>query len=192
MSEKYFFPKSKLYKEFLLSPLDCLLINKQMMNGYKLVLENDPEIQQYLKIQKRKLKKIKKQKNPFIKREISLKDKENLANSIRFLPEEQLKGIKNVIDLKKESENKDGFYELDISKLSDENIRKLEDYVKSCKRSTKTFIPARFKKKEVELNEVKNDSDKKEKIENIAENNIDNDIENNNLNKIENNERVMG
>ena len=75
-------------------------INKLMAYGYKLVDETDKDIQQYLKqkrIQERKLRK--KFQTP---KQIVI-DKKKLTEKIRHLPEDQLKGIINLIDIKKEA-----------------------------------------------------------------------------------------
>ena len=94
------------------------------------------------------------------------KDKMSLANFIRCLPEDQLKGIINLLDKESEVEKKKGFYELDIEKLSDHKLRELEKYVKSCMKSSKNFIPLRYQD---EFNQKKKFEKEKNK-----ENSIDN------------------
>ena len=75
------------------------------------------------------------------------------------MPEEQLKGILNLIDKKNEAVEKDGFFELDVDKLSEERLRELEKYVRSCLKSSGNLIPTRYQ-----------DEFKKNKKENIEEN----------------------
>ena len=73
------------------------------------------------------------------------------------MPEEQLKGILNLIDKKKEAVEKEGFFELDIDALSETRLRELEKYVRSCLKSSGNLIPTRyqdeFKKIKKEHNE---------------------------------------
>ena len=110
------------------------------------------------------------------------KDKMALANYIRCLPEDQLKGIINLLDKDSEVEKKKGYYELDIEKLSDHKLRELEKYVKSCMKSSKNFIPLRYQD---EFNQKKKFEKEKNK-----ENSIDNsNNKQNNINEEKQNEK---
>ncbi len=110
------------------------------------------------------------------------KDKMALANYIRCLPEDQLKGIINLLDKNSEVEIKKGYYELDIEKLSDHKLRELEKYVKSCMKSSKNFIPLRYQD---EFNQKKKFEKEKNK-----ENSIDNsNNKQNNINEEKQNEK---
>ena len=116
-------------------------INKLMAYGYKLVDETDKDIQQYLKqkrIQERKLRK--KFQTP---KQIVI-DKKKLTEKIRHLPEDQLKGIINLIDIKKEAVEYNEFYEIDIETLSHERLVELQKYVRSCFKSAGDSIPVRY------------------------------------------------
>ena len=133
-------------------------INKLLSYGYKIVDESDKDIQQFIKQKRDKEKKIKKKKlHPFHTKQIPAIDKKKLSDNIRCLPEEQLKGILNLIDIKTEAIEKKGFFELDIDKLKDERLRELEKYVRSCLKSSGNLIPTRyqdeFKKNKKENNE---------------------------------------
>ena len=140
---------------FHLTPAEITKINKLIPNGYKIVDETDKDIQQYLRHKRIQEKKLKKKKCPSTKQVII--DKKKLTENIRHLPEEQLKGILNIIDLKKEAIEQEGFYELDIESLNQERLLELQKYVKSCLKSTGYSIPARyleeFKKNKNDLKE---------------------------------------
>ena len=117
-------------------------INKLMSYGYKIVDETDKDIQIFLKkkrIQERKLKKKK-----FTSPKQIIIDKKKLTEKIRHLPEDQLKGIINLIDTKKEAVEHNEFYEIDIETLSHERLIELQKYVKSCNKSAGNSIPARY------------------------------------------------
>ena len=133
-------------------------INKKLSYGYKIVDESDKDIQQFIKQKRQPEKKNKKKKlHPFHTKQIPAIDKKRLSDNIRCLPEEQLKGILNLIDIKTEAIEKKGFFELDIDKLKDERLRELEKYVRSCLKSSGNLIPTRyqdeFKKNKKENNE---------------------------------------
>jgi len=143
---------------FYLSLPDIYNINKLLSYGYKIVDETDKDIQQYIKNKRIQENKFKKKKfHPFHTKQISSIDKKKLTDNIRGLPEEQLKGILNLIDKKKEAVEKEGFFELDIDALSETRLRELEKYVRSCLKSSGNLIPTRyqdeFKKIKKEHNE---------------------------------------
>ena len=143
---------------FYLTLREIEQINKLLSYGYKIVDENDKDIKQYIKHKRLLEKKIKKKKlHPFHTKQIPAIDKKKLSDNIRCLPEEQLKGILNLIDIKTEAIEKKGFFELDIDKLKDERLRELEKYVRSCLKSSGNLIPTRyqdeFKKNKKENNE---------------------------------------
>lgn len=114
---------------------------------------------------------------------MTTKDKMVLANYIRNLPEEQLKGFVKLFDEGSEIDKKNEYIEIDIEKLSTNKLREVEKYVKSCMKSTKTFIPARYKeefqknKKVSQIEEkTKKESDSSESIEkNVLSDNTKND-----------------
>ena len=134
-------------------------INKLISYGYKIVDENDKDIQQYLKNKRLQENKTKKKKLlQFHTKQISLIDKKKLSDNIRGLPEEQLKGILNLIDKRTEVTDKKGFFELNVDKLSEVRLRQLEKYVRSCLKSSGNLIPTRYQ-----------DEFKKIKKENIDE-----------------------
>ena len=143
---------------FYLSLLEIEKINKLLSYNYKIVDESDKDIQQYIKNKRAQEQKINKKKlHPFHTKQISSIDKKKLSDNIRSLPEEQLKGILNLIDKKKEAVEKEGFFELDIDALSETRLRELEKYVRSCLKSSGNLIPTRyqdeFKKIKKEHNE---------------------------------------
>ena len=123
----------KAFNEFYLSPLDCYLINKQMNNKYKLIEVKDLPIKKIVKKKRKKLKKIQKMENFLEKVQLLLKK----INKLNF---HQLKGIVDVIDLQKEGIEREGFFELDISKLDSVSFKKLKDYVENCKHRPKNFM----------------------------------------------------
>lgn len=113
-------------------------------------------------------------------RPMTVKEKSTLANYIRGLPEDQLKGLVNLLDEETEMDKRKGYFEVDIEKLSNSRLREIEKYVKSCMKSTKNFIPARYleefehkkKKEKEEHSENKEQSENKEEtIKNEKENN---------------------
>jgi Mg-chelatase subunit ChlI len=115
------------------------------------------------------------------------KDKMALANYIRCLPEDQLKGIINLLDKNSEVEIKKGYYELDIEKLSDHKLRELEKYVKSCMKSSKNFIPLRYKEEFNSRKKIEKEKNKENSVENkVAKDNNDNNEEKENKNKEKN------
>ncbi len=143
---------------FYLSLLEIEKINKLLSYNYKIVDENDKDIQQYIKNKRaQEIKLNKKKLHPFHTKQISSIDKKKLSDNIRGLPEEQLKGILNLIDKKNEAVEKDGFFEIDIDTLSEVRLRELEKYVRSCLKSSGNDIPTRyqdeFKKIKKENNE---------------------------------------
>ena len=137
---------------FYLTIPEMTNINKLLSYGYKLVDETDKDIQQYLKKKRIQEKKLKKKKYPTIKHIII--DKKKLTEKIRRLPDEQLKGILNLIDLKKEATEQKEFYELDIESLTHDRLFEIQKYVNSCNKSAGDSIPTRyldeFKRKERE------------------------------------------
>ena len=142
---------------FYLTIPEMASINKLLSYGYKLVDETDKDIQQYLKQKRIQEKKLKKKKYPTTKQ--ILVDKKKLTERIRRLPDEQLKGILNLIDLKNEATEQKEFYELDIESLNHDRLIELQKYVNSCFKSAGDSIPTRY------LDEFK-----KLKRENIEEN----------------------
>ena len=116
---------SKINNEFYLSPLDCLLINLKISDRYKLVPKNNLEIKTIIKKKRKKFRKIK--KNGLYSEKLQI-----LFNKIHKLSENQLKGIINIIDVKKEGIEQKGFFELDISKLGKDSFKKLKHYVENC------------------------------------------------------------
>ena len=137
---------------FYLTIPEMTNINKLLSYGYKLVDETDKDIQQYLKQKRIQEKKLKKKKYPAVKQIII--DKKKLTEKIRRLPDEQLKGILNLIDLKKEATEQKEFYELDIESLNHDRLFEIQKYVNSCNKSAGDSIPTRyldeFKRKERE------------------------------------------
>ena len=137
---------------FYLTIPEMTNINKLLSYGYKLVDETDKDIQQYLKQKRIQEKKLKKKKYPAVKQIII--DKKKLTEKIRRLPDEQLKGILNLIDLKKEATEQKEFYELDIESLTHDRLFEIQKYVNSCYKSAGDSIPTRyldeFKRKERE------------------------------------------
>ena len=137
---------------FYLTIPEMTNINKLLSYGYKLVDETDKDIQQYLKQKRIQEKKLKKKKYPAVKQIII--DKKKLTEKIRRLPDEQLKGILNLIDLKKEATEQKEFYELDIESLTHDRLFEIQKYVNSCNKSAGDSIPTRyldeFKRKERE------------------------------------------
>ena len=130
---------------FYLSLIEIEKINKLLSYDYKVVDENDKDIQQYIKNKRaQEIKLNKKKLYPFHTKQISSIDKKKLSDNIRGLPEEQLKGILNLIDKKNEAVEKDGFFELDIDTLSEVRLRELEKYVRSCLKSSGNDIPTRY------------------------------------------------
>ena len=137
---------------FYLTIPEMTNINKLLSYGYKLVDETDKDIQQYLKKKRIQEKKLKKKKYPAVKQIII--DKKKLTEKIRRLPDEQLKGILKLIDLKKEATEQNEFYELDIESLNHDRLFEIQKYVNSCNKSAGDSIPTRyldeFKRKERE------------------------------------------
>ena len=123
----------KALNEFYLSPLDCYLINKQMNNKYKLIEVKELPIKKIVNKKRKKIKKIQKMENFLEKVQLLLKK----INKLNF---HQLKGIVDVIDLQKEGIEREGFYELDISKLDNDSFKKLKDYVEKCKHRPKNYM----------------------------------------------------
>ena len=116
---------SKIINEFYLSPLDCLLINHKISERYKLVpINNTDTIKTIIKKKRKKFRKINKKR-------IYLEKLKILFNKIHKLSETQL-SILNLIDVKKEGIEQNGFFELDISKLDKESFKKLKHYVENC------------------------------------------------------------
>ena len=145
---------------FHLSLKEIEQLNKLLSYGYKIIDESDKDIQQYIKNKRNQENKTKKKKlHPFHTKQVTSIDKKKLSDNIRGLPEEQLKGILNLIDKKNEAVEKDGFFELDVDKLSEERLRELEKYVRSCLKSSGNLIPTRYQ-----------DEFKKIKKENVEEN----------------------
>ena len=111
---------------FYLSLPEIAKINKLLSYGYKIVEETDKDIQQFIKHKRLQEKKIKKKKlHPFHTKQVSEIDKKKLSDNIRCLPEEQLKGILNLVEKGTEAIEKEGFFELDIGNLSQERLREL-------------------------------------------------------------------
>ena len=127
---------------FYLSIPEIENINKLFPYGYKLVDEKDKDIQQYLKKKRIQEKKLKRRKCPATKQ--VLIDKKKLTEKIRRLPDEQLKGILNIIDLKNEATEQKEFYELDIESLNYNRLLEIQKYVKSCFKSAGDSIPTRY------------------------------------------------
>ena len=117
-------------------------INKLLSYGYKLVDETDRDIHQYLKKKRIQEKKMKKKKYHVNKQAVI--DKKLLTEKIRHLPEKQLKGIINLIDLKKEGIEQKEFFELDIENLNYDRLEELKRYVTSCIKTSGDSIPARY------------------------------------------------
>ena len=152
---------------FYLSLLEIDKINKLLSYGYKIVDETDKDIQQFIKNKRIQENKSKKKKtHPFHTKQISI-DKKKLTDNIRGLPEEQLKGILNLIDQKKEAIEKEGFFELDIDALSEARLRDLEKYVRSCLKSSGNLIPTRYQD---EFKKIKkeNNQDNEETIKSLS------------------------
>ena len=143
---------TKKENHFYLTIAEITNINKLLSYGYKLVDETDKDIQQYLKKKRIQEKKLKKKKYPTIKHIII--DKKKLTEKIRRLPDEQLKGILKLIDLRKEATEQNEFYELDIESLNHDRLFEIQKYVNSCNKSAGDSIPTRyldeFKRKERE------------------------------------------
>ena len=79
---------------FYLSLIEIEKINKLLSYDYKVVDENDKDIQQYIKNKRaQEIKLNKKKLYPFHTKQISSIDKKKLSDNIRGLPEEQLKGM---------------------------------------------------------------------------------------------------
>ena len=153
---------------FYLSLIEIEKINKLLSYGYKIVDETDKDIQQYIKNKRILENKSKKKKiHPFHTKQISSIDKKKLTDNIRGLPEEQLKGILNLIDQKKEAIEKDGFFELDIDTLSEARLRDLEKYVRSCLKSSGNLIPTRYQD---EFKKIKkeNNQDNEETVKSLS------------------------
>ncbi len=127
---------------FYLTIPEMASINKLLSYGYKLIDETDKDIQQYLKKKRIQEKKMRKKKYPSTKQVIV--DKKKLTEKIRRLPDEQLKGILNLIDLRKEATEHNEFYELDIESLNHDRLVKLQKYVRSCFKTAGDSIPARY------------------------------------------------
>ena len=127
---------------FYLTIPEITSVNKLLSYGYKLVDETDKDIQQYLKQKRIQERKLRKKKFPSTKQIII--DKKKLTERIRRLPEEQLRGILNLIDLKKEVTEQKEFYELDIESLNHERLIEIQKYVKSCYKSAGDSIPTRY------------------------------------------------
>ena len=133
-------------------------INKLLSYGYKIVDENDKDIQQFIKNKRLQENKTKKKKLlPFHTKQISSIDKKKLSDNIRGLPEEQLKGILNLIDKRTEITDKEGFFELDVDKLSEVRLRELEKYVRSCLKSSGNLIPTRYQDEFKKIKKENND-----------------------------------
>ena len=147
---------------FYLSLLEIEKINKLLSYNYKIVDENDKDIQQYIKNKRAQQKINKKKLHPFHTKQVSSIDKKKLSDNIRSLPDEQLKGILNLIDKRKEAVEKEGFFELDIDTLNEPTLRQLEKYDRSCLKSSGRDIPTRyqdeFKKIKKENNEDNEDT----------------------------------
>ena len=90
-------------------------------------------------------------------------DKKKLTEKIRRLPDEQLKGILNIIDLKNEATEQKEFYELDIESLNYNRLLEIQKYVKSCFKSAGDSIPTRY----VEEFKKKANDNKDENLETI-------------------------
>ena len=146
---------------FYLSILEITNINKLFPYGYKIVDEKDKDIQQYLKQKRIQEKKLKRKKFPSNKQVFI--DKKKLAEKIRRLPDEQLKGILNLIDLRKEATEQKEFYELDIESLNYNRLHEIQSYVKSCFKSAGDSIPTRYVE---EFKKKKNDK-KEENLETV-------------------------
>ena len=153
---------------FHLSIPEIEQINKLLSYGYKIVDERDKDIQQYIKIKRLQENKTKKKKlHPFHTKQISCIDKKKLSDNIRGLPEEQLKGILELIDKKTEAVDKEGFYEIDIDTLSEERLRQLERYVRSCLKSSGNLIPTRYQD-EFKKNRKENNEENEETIKSLS------------------------
>ena len=94
---------------------------------------------------------------PLQERPMNIKEKSILANHIRNLPNDQLKGLLNLLDKDKEMNKKKEYYEVDLDKLTVERLREVEKYVKSCMKSSKNLVPARYQE-EFEQNLRKSDN----------------------------------
>ena len=130
---------------FYLTLEEIFQLNKLLSYGYKIIDETDKDIQIFIKNKRMQENKTKKKKlHPFHTKHVSCIDKKKLSDNIRGLPEEQLKGILNLIDKKNEAVEKEGFFELDVEKLSEERLRELEKYVRSCLKSSGNLIPTRY------------------------------------------------
>ena len=130
---------------FYLNLEEIFQLNKLLSYGYKIIDETDKDIQIFIKNKRMQENKTKKKKlHPFHTKHVSCIDKKKLSDNIRGLPEEQLKGILNLIDKKNEAVEKEGFFELDVEKLSEERLRELEKYVRSCLKSSGNLIPTRY------------------------------------------------
>ena len=146
---------------FYLTIPEMASINKLLSYGYKLIDETDKDIQQYLKKKRIQEKKLRKKKYPSTKQVIV--DKKKLTEKIRRLPDEQLKGILNLIDLRKEATEHNEFYELDIESLNYNRLHEIQSYVKSCFKSAGDSIPTRYVE---EFKKKKNDK-KEENLETV-------------------------
>ena len=146
---------------FYLTIPEITSVNKLLSYGYKLVDETDKDIQQYLKQKRIQERKLRKKKFPSTKQIII--DKKKLTERIRRLPEEQLRGILNLIDLKKEVTEQKEFYELDIESLNYNRLHEIQSYVKSCFKSAGDSIPTRYVE---EFKKKKNDK-KEENLETV-------------------------
>ena len=98
---------------------------------------------------------------PLQERPMNIKEKSTLANHIRNLPNDQLKGLLNLLDKNKEMHKKKEYYEVDLDKLTVERLREVEKYVKSCMKSSKNLVPARYQE-EFEQNLRKSDNSLKD------------------------------
>ena len=153
---------------FYLSLPEIEKINKLLSYGYKIIDERDKDIQQYIKMKRLQENKNKKKKlHPFHTKQISCIDKKKLSDNIRGLPEEQLKGILELIDKKTEAVDKEGFYEIDIDTLSEERLRQLERYVRSCLKSSGNLIPTRYQD-EFKKNRKENNEENEETIKSLS------------------------
>ena len=133
-------------------------INKLLSYGYKIVDESDKDIQHFIKNKRLLENKSKKKKSlPFHTKQVSSIDKKKLSDNIRGLPEEQLKGILNLVNKRTELTEKDGFFELDVNKLSEERLRELEKYVRSCLKSSGNLIPTRYQDEFKRIKKENND-----------------------------------
>ena len=134
---------STLENKYILSPLESILINKQMPKGYKLETEenlsnNISKLNEYidknyksimsLVINENLEKALKTENNT----PMTLDEKKALGENIGKLNIEELKGIIKIIQNHTVRDKKVKYLEFDIDKLSVKKCRELESYVRAC------------------------------------------------------------